>query len=148
MQIIPALYAAAQAGVPVDLIVRGVCMLRPGVPGVSENIRVKSIVGRFLEHSRVLYFANDGQGEVYIGRADLMHRNLDRRVEVLAPVKDERLKKYLREVLLEAYLRDDLKARALQADGSYVRATPQGKGFNSQNEALWTADGLPQLKGV
>jgi polyphosphate kinase len=148
VQIIRALYVAAQAGVPVDLIVRGVCMLRPGVPGVSENIRVKSIVGRFLEHSRVLYFANDGQGEVYFGSADLMHRNLDRRVEVLAPVKDERLKKYLREVYLEAYLRDDVKARALQADGSYVRATREGKGFNSQNEALWTGDGLPQLKGV
>jgi polyphosphate kinase len=148
VQIIGALYAAAQAGVAVDLIVRGVCMLRPGVAGVSENIRVRSIVGRFLEHSRVLYFANDGKDEVYIGSADLMHRNLDRRVEVLAPVKDERLKKYLRDVLLESYLRDDVKARTLQPDGSYQRVTPSpdGEGFNSQNEVLWAVDNPPQLK--
>jgi polyphosphate kinase len=150
VQIISALYAAAQAGVSVELIVRGVCMLRPGVVGVSENIRVRSIVGRFLEHSRVLYFANDGQGEVYIGSADLMHRNLDRRVEVLAPVKDERLKKYLRDVLLESYLRDDVKARTLKPDGSYERVTPsaEAEGFNSQNEVLWGADNLTLLKGA
>ncbi|HEY0098622.1 MAG TPA: polyphosphate kinase 1 [Pyrinomonadaceae bacterium] len=150
VQIIRALYAAAQAGVPVDLIVRGVCMLRPGVPGVSENIRVRSIVGRFLEHSRVLYFINDGQDEVYIGSADLMHRNLDRRVEVMAPIKDERLKKYLRDVLLESYLRDDVKARTLQPDGTYQRVTPSpdGGGFNSQNEVLWTTDNPPLLKGA
>ncbi|HEX8424356.1 MAG TPA: polyphosphate kinase 1 [Pyrinomonadaceae bacterium] len=150
VQVIGALYAAAQAGVPVELIVRGVCMLRPGVVGISENIRVRSIVGRFLEHSRVLYFANDGDDEVYIGSADLMHRNLDRRVEVMAPVKDERLRKYLRDVLLESYLRDDVKARALQPDGSYQRVTPprEGEGFNSQNEVLWAVDNPPLLKGA
>ena len=142
VRIIRALYEAAQAGVSVDLIVRGVCMLRPGVPGVSENVRVRSIVGRFLEHSRVFYFANDGQEEVYIGSADWMNRNLDRRVEVMAPVKDPQLRKYLREVLLDAYLRDNVKARDLSADGHYARPAPAqaGEQFDSQREALWLAD--------
>ena len=128
-----------------ELIVRGVCMLRPGVPGVSENVRVRSIVGRFLEHSRVFYFANDGREEVYTGSADWMSRNLDRRVEVVTPVKDERLGRYLREVLLDAYLRDNVKARLLNPDGSYSRPAPPqaGERLSSQSEMLWLADAPP-----
>src|SRR5215813_10523357 len=119
--IIESLYEASQAGVSIDLIIRGVCMLRPAVPGLSENIRVRSIVGRFLEHSRVLYFRNDGAEEVYMGSADWMVRNLNRRVEVVTPVGDPRLKKYLKEDVLDVYLRDNMNARELQPDGSYVR---------------------------
>ncbi len=123
--IIRALYEASQEGVPIDLILRGVCMLRPGVPGLSETITVRSIVGRFLEHSRVFYFLNGNEEEVYIGSADWMRRNLDRRVEVVAPVEDERLKRILRDDILDAYLRDNVKARLLQADGSYARVEPE-----------------------
>jgi polyphosphate kinase len=132
--VIAALYEASQAGVEIDLIVRGICMLRPGVAGVSENIRVRSIVGRFLEHSRVYYFANGGEEEFYTGSADWMLRNFDRRVETVAPVRDERLKKYLKEVLIAAYLRDNVKARVLLPDGSYERVprAPDEKEFNSQ----------------
>ena len=119
--IIRALYAASRAGVAVDLFVRGVCMLRPGVPGISESIRVRSVVGRFLEHSRVFYFENGGDEEVFIGSADWMSRNLDRRVEVVAPVKSDELKRYLKGVVLDAYLRDNVKARELRPDGSYER---------------------------
>jgi polyphosphate kinase len=122
--IIRALYEASQAGVEIDLIVRGVCMLRPGVAGLSETIRVRSIVGRFLEHSRVYYFLNGGEEEVYIGSADWMERNLSRRVEVVAPVRAAELKRYLKDVLLAAYLSDNVKARVLRADGSYERAQP------------------------
>jgi polyphosphate kinase len=126
LDIIRTLYAASQAGVSVDLIVRGVCMLRPGVAGLSENIRVRSVVGRFLEHSRIFYFENAGDAEVFIGSADWMSRNLDRRVEVVAPVKSAELRRYLKEVVLDTYLRDDVKARELQPDGSYVRARADG----------------------
>jgi polyphosphate kinase len=125
VQIINALYEAAQAGVKIDLVVRGVCMLRPGVEGLSENVRVVSVVGRFLEHSRIFYFANDGREEVYIGSADWMYRNLNRRVEVVAPVKDAGLRKYLKEAVLDTYLRDNAKARVLRADGSYERVAPR-----------------------
>jgi polyphosphate kinase len=118
------LYDASAAGVPIDLIVRGICMLRPGVPGLSENIRVRSIVGRFLEHSRIYYFANDGDEEVYIGSADWMPRNLNRRVELVCPINDLKLKKYLRLEVLDAYLRDDVNARVLRADGFYERVQP------------------------
>jgi polyphosphate kinase len=145
LEVISSLYGASQAGVSVDLVVRGVCMLRPGVPGLSENVRVRSIVGRFLEHSRVFYFANDGREEVYIGSADWMNRNLDRRVEVMVPVKDQRLRRYLREVLLDAFLRDNVKARLLNPDGTYARPAPPqvGEQFSSQDEALWLAAGTP-----
>lgn len=119
--IIQALYDASAAGVEIDLIVRGICMLRPQVPGLSENIRVRSIVGRFLEHSRILYFDNDGNAEVYIGSADWMPRNLNRRVEVVCPINDSRLRKYLRDEVLEAYLRDNVNARELQPGGTYER---------------------------
>jgi len=132
--IIQALYDASAAGVEVDLIVRGICMLRPGVPGLSENIRVRSIIGRFLEHSRVLCFANDGNEEVYIGSADWMPRNLNRRIEVICPVNDPRLRNYLRDEVLPAYLRDNVNARQLQPDGSYERVAVRAdeERFDSQ----------------
>jgi polyphosphate kinase len=118
--VIGLLYRASQEGVCVDLLVRGLCCLRPGVADVSERIRVRSIVGRFLEHSRVWYFRNGGNDEVYIGSADLMPRNLDRRVEIMVPLRDARLRRRLFEIL-RLYLADNVKARELRADGSYVR---------------------------
>jgi polyphosphate kinase len=129
---IEALYAASQAGVEIDLIVRGMCMLRPGVKGVSERIRVRSIVGRFLEHSRIFSFANDGKPEVYCGSADWMPRNLFERCEVVFPVDDPELSARLREEILGAYLKDNLKARLLQPDGRYVRAPKDGEPFGAQ----------------
>lgn len=136
LAVIRALYAASEAGVSIDLIVRGICMLRPGVPDISTNIRVRSIVGRFLEHSRLFYFENSGKGEVLIGSADWMFRNLSRRVEVLVPIKDQRLKQFLTETVLGAYLKDNVNARELRVDGTYVRIKP-GEGekrFDSQLE--------------
>jgi polyphosphate kinase len=132
--IIQALYDASSAGVEIDLIVRGICMLRPGVAGLSENIRVRSIVGRFLEHSRILYFHNDGDEEVYIGSADWMPRNLNRRIEVVCPVNDARQRRYLRDEVLEAYLRDNVNARELQPGGSYehVPIKADDERFDSQ----------------
>jgi polyphosphate kinase len=133
-EIVRALYEASQAGVPMELIVRGVCILRPGVPGLSESITVRSVVGRFLEHSRVYYFENGGDPEVYVGSSDWMSRNLDRRLEVIAPVKDASLRRYLKDVVLAAYLKDNSQARVLRPDGSYVRLRPApGEAeFNSQ----------------
>lgn len=131
---VDALYRAAQAGVKIDLIVRGSCMLRPGVPGLSQTVTVRSIVGRFLEHSRIFHFANGGEDEVFIGSADWMARNMDRRVEVVTPVLDANLKSYLIDTVLPAYLRDNVTARILTSDGTYQK--PQfGAGeepFNSQ----------------
>jgi polyphosphate kinase len=121
-EIIQQLYKASQAGVRIDLIVRGICCLRPGVPGVSERITVRSIVGRFLEHSRIYWFENDGDPHTYIGSADLMERNLDRRVEVLCPVLDRDLSEYLRETVLGTYLRDTDRAVRLEPDGTYAPA--------------------------
>jgi polyphosphate kinase len=118
------LYQASQAGVQVDLLVRGICCLRPEVDGLSENIRVTSIVGRFLEHSRIYYFRNGGQEDIYLGSADLMTRNLDYRVEVLFPVEDERLIRHLRDEVLATYLADNVKARWLRADGNYAHRQP------------------------
>jgi polyphosphate kinase len=120
-QIIRLLYSASKAGVQVDLLVRGICCLRPGIPGISDRIRVISIVGRFLEHSRIYYFHNGGEEEVYIGSADLMPRNISRRVEVLTPVQDKRHVRHLRDKVLATYLADVRKARFLTASGSYVR---------------------------
>lgn len=114
------LYEASQAGIKVDLLVRGICCLRPGVPGLSENIQVTSIVGRFLEHSRIYYFYNVGAEEVYLGSADLMGRNLDRRIEVLFPVENPRLIARLRDDILARYLVDDRNARRMAQDGSYA----------------------------
>jgi polyphosphate kinase len=130
--IVRLLYRASQAGVKIELIVRGMCVLRPGVPGVSDHITVRSIVGRFLEHSRVWYFENDGTPEVYIGSADLMERNLNKRVEAVCPVRDTDLAQFMRHVVLEAYLRDNVRARVLQPDGSYVAVEREGAPFDAQ----------------
>ncbi len=119
------LYKASQAGVPIELIVRGMCELRPGVPGVSETIRVRSIVGRFLEHSRIFVFENGGEREIYMGSADWMGRNLDRRVETVVPVLDPALCEYIRTGILDVLEEDNVKTRWLQADGSYVRRVPR-----------------------
>ena len=125
--LITALYEASQAGVKIDLIVRGICCLRPGVPGVSENIRVISIVGRFLEHSRIFFFGNGGKPKVYLGSADWMPRNLFRRVEVVFPVRDSNLRKRVTHEILPAYLSDCVKARVLGSDGVYTRSTCEGR---------------------
>jgi polyphosphate kinase len=122
--IIRYLYRASQAGICVDLIVRGVCSLRPGVPGISENIHVRSLVGRFLEHSRVYYFRNNGQEEIYLGSADMMQRNLETRVEVLFPVELQKLRTKIVEHMLQPLLKDTVNAHELQADGQYKRIKP------------------------
>jgi len=134
LPIIEALYQASQAGVKIELIVRGACMIRPGEPGLSQTIHVRSVVGRFLEHSRIFYFANGGEEEVYIGSADWMARNLDRRVEVVVPVLDPQAKKYLKDTVLAAYLRDNVKARVMNSDGIYEPPpmAPGEEPFNSQ----------------
>ncbi len=124
-KLINALYEASQAGVKIDLIIRGICCLRPKVPGLSENIRVISIVGRFLEHSRIYYFANDTEPVVYLGSADWMPRNLYRRFEIAFPVENRKLRASIIEEMLPAYLNDRVKARELQADGSYLRLKPE-----------------------
>lgn len=131
--IIQALYQASQAGVEIDLIVRGICCLRPGVSGVSENIRVRSIVWRFLEHSRIFYFNADGYDSIYISSADWMPRNLERRVELLAPVEDKSLRESVKEIL-DISLQDNEKARVLQLDGTYIRVErdEDTKPLNSQ----------------
>lgn len=130
--IIAALYEASAAGVKIELIVRGICSLRVGIPGVSENISVRSIVGTFLEHSRIFYFENAGKSEVYCGSADWMPRNLERRVEILFPVEDPKLKEKVLHIL-DVQLRDTVKAHLLQPDGSYEKVDRRGKEtFNSQ----------------
>jgi len=146
--IIQALYRASQAGVEIDLIVRGMCALRPGVRGVSERIRVRSVVGRFLEHSRIFYFANGGEEEVFLSSADWMPRNLYERVEVAFPVRDPMLRQRLRQEVLEAYLNDTAKARLLRPEGSFTRpdAVARGRGsrsahFNSQEYLMGLAEG-------
>jgi len=126
------LYEASCAGVQIDLLVRGICCLRPGIRGVSENIRVTSIVGRFLEHSRILYFRNGGAEEIYLGSAYLMPRNLNRRVEALFPVESPRLLARLRDEILGTYLADEASARRMRSDGSYTPKSRDGK-FESQS---------------
>jgi polyphosphate kinase len=133
---IEALYAASQAGVEIDLIIRGMCSLRPGVPGLSEHIRVRSIVGRILEHSRIFSFLNGDDHEVYCGSADWMARNLHERCEVIFPVKDKELADRLRNEILAAYLKDNTKARLLQPDGSYLRALQKQAPFNAQEHLM------------
>lgn len=135
--VIRALYRASQAGVDVELIIRGVCRLRPGVPGVSERIRVRSIVGRFLEHTRVYYFENQGKPEVYCSSADWMSRNLHRRVECCFPIEDAELKQRVIRETLETYLSDNTQAWMLQSDATYVRLTPEeGQAPFSAQQAL------------
>ena len=155
--IIMALYHASQAGVRIDLLVRGMCALRPGIRGVSDHIRVRSIVGRFLEHSRIFYFANGGEEEIYLGSADWMPRNLYERVEVLFPLKDPLLRERVRHEILGAYLADNLKTRLLQKDGAYIRAwqaqgkrkTPSGPGaFNAQEFLIGLAEGKQFLDSI
>ncbi len=138
---IEALYAASQAGVEIDLIVRGMCSLRPGVKGLSERIRVRSIVGRFLEHSRIFHFANGGEDDVYCGSADWMPRNLVERCEVVFPVMQIDLKKRLRDEILKTYLKDNTKARLLQPDGEYVRAPKSVTPFTAQDYLMSLAEG-------
>lgn len=147
-EMISALYRASQAGVQIDLIIRGICCLRPGLPGVSENIRVISIVGRFLEHSRIYYFHNQDNPIMYIGSADLMPRNIDRRVEILFPIEQETMRQHILTNILSVYLRDTAKAYVLQGDGTYVsRATLVEDGeplFNSQE---WFLKSYTRLEG-
>jgi polyphosphate kinase len=138
-KMIRALYEASQAGVRIDLIVRGMCTVRPGAPGLSENINVISIVGRFLEHSRIYYFENAGNDEIYIGSADLMLRNLDRRVEVLVPINDPRLKRHLKDEVLEICLRDNVKSRKLLETGTYLRVEP-GPGEERIDSQVWLTE--------
>lgn len=138
-EMIDALYAASNAGVPIDLIVRGICCLRPGVPGMSENIRVVSIVGRFLEHSRVYYFGNGGEPEALIGSADLMRRNLDRRIEVLVPVEGPALVRHIHDDILAPYLADNVKAWQMGSDGIYTRRKPE-KGQAAMAAQTWFLD--------
>lgn len=134
------LYRASMAGVKIDLLARGICGLRPGIPNLSENIRVTSIVGRFLEHSRIYYFHNGGNPDIYLGSADLMPRNLDRRIETLFPIEDPTLKQELIDIL-DIHLADNVNARLLQADGSYVQLFPgkHEKARDSQTEFMTRA---------
>ena len=153
--VIAALYRASQAGVEIDLLVRGICALRPGVRGISDRIRVRSIVGRFLEHSRIFYFANGGEEELYLSSADWMPRNLYERVETMFPVKDPLLRDRIRHEVLNAYLADTVKARVLRPSGSYVRAwQASGKrkapvpGFNAQEFLLGLAEGKQTVSAI
>jgi polyphosphate kinase len=159
-KVIAALYRASQAGVEIDLLVRGICALRPGVRGVSDRIRVRSIVGRFLEHSRIYFFENGGEEEVYIGSPDWMPRNLYERVEVLVPLRDPMLRERVRQEILEAYLADNLKTRVLNRDGSYRRIwqaagskravrPPSGPAaFNAQEFLIGLAEGKQSLLAI
>ena len=158
-KVILALYRASQAGVEIDLLVRGICALRPGVRGVSDRIKVRSIVGRFLEHSRIYYFSNGGDEEVYIGSADWMPRNLYERVEVLTPLKDPMAVERVRQEILEGYLADNVKTRILAQDGSYHRVwqTPGKRGgrapsgaaaFNAQEFFISLAEGKQPLQAI
>ena len=135
---IRALYRASQAGVRIDLIVRGICCLRPGIPGFSDNIRVRSILDRFLEHSRIYYFHNGGEPEIYSGSADWMPRNFKKRAEILYPIQDQALKTRIIDEILMTYLTDNVKARLMQPDGSYerVRRDPNDKPVRSQSALI------------
>jgi len=149
--VIEALYTASKAGVEVDLIIRGLCTLRPGVKGLSERIRVRSIVGRFLEHSRIFHFANGGNDEIYLGSADWMPRNLFERCEVVFPVRDPAALARIHDEILPAYLADTVKARIQQPDGSYLRAgkvLKDAKSFSSQDFLIQLAEGKTDLEAI
>lgn len=148
-EIIAALYEAAEAGVKIELVVRGICCLKVGIPGISENISVRSIVGNFLEHSRIFYFHNDGREEIYMGSADWMPRNLDRRVEILFPVENEALMEQVKHIL-EVQLEDNVKAHILKPDGTYAKIDKRGKKLvNSQDQFCQEAKALsPKPAGV
>ena len=135
MMLINKLYEASQAGVKIDLIVRGICCLRPGIPGVSDNINVRSIVGRFLEHPRIYYFNRNGKGYVFLSSADMMTRNMVRRVEIEFPILDKKIQKEIIDIL-QMQLKDTLKARILQSDGTYTRPDRTNIQYNSQNEMM------------
>ena len=149
--IIQALYQASQAGVEIDLIIRGLSILRPGVKGLSERIRVRSIVGRFLEHSRIFHFANGGYDEIYLGSADWMPRNLFERCEVVFPVRDPAVLARIRDEILPAYMADTVKARIQQPDGSYLRASKAMKDapqFSAQDFLMRLAEGKADLDAI
>jgi polyphosphate kinase len=147
--LVEALYAAAHAGVQIDLIVRGICSLRPGLKNLSENIRVRSIVGRFLEHSRLFYFQNAGDEEIFCGSADWMPRNLFERCEVIYPIRDPQIKARVRDEILAAYLADNVKARQLRPDGSYVRLRDASQpAFDVQDFFILVAEGKADIADI
>ncbi len=159
VNVIQALYRASQAGVEIELLVRGMCALRPGIRGISDRIRVRSIVGRFLEHSRIFYFENGGEPEVYVGSADWMNRNLHERVEVLFPIKNPLLRDRVVHEILAAHLADNIKVRILQKDGRYLRPwqSPKGRSgrpprgaavFSSQDFLVGLAEGTKTLEEI
>jgi polyphosphate kinase len=142
---IQALYEASQAGVKINLIIRGICCLRPDIEGISENIQVISIIGRFLEHSRIFYFHNNGQEEMYIGSADWMSRNLTRRVEAVTPVEDPHIAKELQEIL-GIMLSDNRQAWELQSDGSYIQRHPEENGQEQSTHNTLMEMALKEVK--
>lgn len=151
-EMIRALYRASQAGVKIEGIVRGICCLRPGIPGVSETIRIKSIVGRYLEHPRIYYFGNEGDPTVLIGSADLMPRNIDRRVEVVFPIEDAELKAEIIDYIISIKLQDVLQAHELQSDGSYVwlrdQVDDESEGINSQSWFMFERPTLQHMRSI
>ncbi len=149
--VIEALYQASQAGVEIDLIVRGLSILRPGVKDLSERISVRSIVGRFLEHSRIFHFANGGNDEIYLGSADWMPRNLFERCEVVFPVRDPAALARIRDEILPAYLADTVKTRLQQPDGNYLHASKllgEAQPFSSQEFLIQLAEGKTDLDAI
>jgi polyphosphate kinase len=142
-EVIEALYKASMAGIKVDLNVRGLCCLKPGVKGISDNISVISIVGRFLEHARIYYFRNGEEDEVLIGSSDLMFRNLNERIEVLLSVPDPKVRRAILEDMLKIHLRDNVKARRLLPDGTYEKVVPE-EGQEMTNSQSW----LIQNRGI
>jgi polyphosphate kinase len=147
--VIEALYEASKAGVKIDLIVRGICSIRPGIPGISDNICVRSVVGRFLEHSRIFYFANGGEDEVYCGSADWMPRNLFERCEVVFPIRDAQIRTRIRKEILAAYLADTAKSRMATPTGSYPRVRAvDGKRFGAQDFFIRLAEGRDSIDNI